>query len=65
MKLRDEHNQLNLKSLSNVLIGLADQALSFRRDVRDHDYPNKFYEELLMPEERRVGNIGLSETEML
>ena len=24
VKLKDEHNQLNLKSLSNILIGLAD-----------------------------------------
>jgi hypothetical protein len=56
---------MNLKTLSNVLIGLADQALSFRRDVRDHDYPTKFYEDLLMPEERRIGNIGLSDTELL
>lgn len=49
--------------MSNVLIGLADQALSFRRDVKDKDYPNKHYEDLLMPEERTEGYENVAEFE--
>lgn len=30
---------------------MAEQAQSFRRDVHGHDYPNKFYEDLLLPPE--------------
>lgn len=33
--------------------------------MRDKDYPNKFYEELLMPEEQRIGNVGVSDYERL
>jgi hypothetical protein len=42
---------------------LAQQSLSFRRDAKDLDYPNKFYEQLLMPEEQRLNNPAASETE--
>ena len=50
--LKETHNDFKLSSLSNVLVGLSEQALSQRRDVSDRDYPNKFYEQLLMPDER-------------
>ena len=33
------------------MTGLANQALSFRRDVNKRDYLNKFYEQYLMPTE--------------
>jgi hypothetical protein len=50
-----------------VLVGLAEQALSQRRDVVDCDYPNKFYEKLLMPDESYYQNDnqsrGLGEVE--
>ena len=36
-----------------------------RRDVNDKDYPSKFYENLLMPEERRLNNDRASEQEKL
>ena len=45
------HNDLQLGNLSEILVGLAEQALSFRRDALDNDYPTEFYEKLLMPEE--------------
>jgi hypothetical protein len=51
---------MSIGPLSDILVGLAEQSLSFRRDAKDKDYPNKFYEELLMPEERRLGNVGAS-----
>lgn len=36
-------------TMSSILVGVAEQALSFRRDVLGHDYPTEFYENLLMP----------------
>lgn len=56
----EDHNSMSIGPLSDILVGLAEQSLSFRRDAKDKDYPNKFYEELLMPEERRLGNVGAS-----
>lgn len=53
VKLLETHNDLNLASLSNSLIGLAEQTLSQRRDVADRDYPNEFYEKILGIEEER------------
>lgn len=50
---------MDLSSLSGTLVGLSQQCLSFRRDARDRDYPNKFYEDFLMPEERRPNNPAL------
>ena len=47
----ENHNDLQLGNLSQILVGLAEQALSFRRDALDKDYPTEFYEKLLMPEE--------------
>lgn len=54
----ENHNAMSLGHLSDILVGLAEQSLSFRRDAKDKDYPNKHYEELLMPEERRQENKG-------
>ena len=47
---------INLKTLSQTLVGLSEQALSFRRDVQRKDYLNKFYEDLLMPLEKKLYN---------
>jgi hypothetical protein len=47
---------MSLGNVSDILVGLAEQSLSFRRDAKDKDYPNKQYEDLLMPEERRQDN---------
>jgi len=54
---------MSLGNLSDILVGLAEQSLSFRRDAKDKDYPNKFYEDLLMPEERRAENPGAGQVE--
>ena len=50
----DRHAQMTLQALSSTLIGLEKQALSFRRDIIDHDYPSEFYEKLMHPEELTV-----------
>jgi|688.fasta_scaffold58716_6 hypothetical protein len=42
---------MNAYTMSSTIIGVAEQALSFRRDAVGYDYPTKFYEELLMPPE--------------
>ena len=60
-----------MSTLSSVIVGAQQQALSFRREVQDNDYPNKFYKEYLMhdemfekmidenlPEDRRVVEQG-------
>lgn len=47
--LEENHNLLNLATLSQTLVGLQSQALSYRRDVVLKDYLNKFYEQYLMP----------------
>lgn len=52
----ENHNDMSLGNVSDILVGLAEQSLSFRRDAKDKDYPNKQYEDLLMPEERRQDN---------
>jgi len=55
--LEENQNIINLKSLSQSLVGLAEQALSYRRDIQGRDYLNTFYEDLLMPlEKRSFGN---------
>lgn len=51
----ERHNDMRLYFISDILVGLAEQSLSARRDALDKDYPNEFYEQLLMPEEK-VGN---------
>lgn len=52
--LEENQNVINLKTLSQTLVGLSEQALSFRRDVVRKDYLNKFYEDYLMPLEKQV-----------
>jgi hypothetical protein len=42
---------MNAYTMSSTIVGVAQQALSFRRDAVGYDYPTKFYEELLMPPE--------------
>jgi hypothetical protein len=54
--LTETQNLLTLKTLSQTLIGLSEQALSFRRDVHRRDYLNKFYEDYLMPLEKKPYN---------
>jgi hypothetical protein len=51
--LEEQQNEITLKTFSQTLVGLAEQALSFRRDVVDRDYLNKFYEDYLMPQENK------------
>lgn len=50
--LQENQNIINLKTLSQSLVGLSQQALSYRRDVQGKDYLNKFYEDYLMPLEK-------------
>lgn len=52
--MKERHNDLKLGFLSDILVGLAEQAQSYRRDACDKDYPNKFYEDLVKPEESRM-----------
>lgn len=60
----EKNNELSLGNLSEILVGLSEQALSFRRDAVDRDYPNEFYEKLLMPEEfRPTESTNMSEAE--
>jgi len=54
--LEENQNVISLKTLSQTLIGLSEQALSYRRDVTRTDYLNKFYEQYLMPMEQKVLN---------
>lgn len=50
----DEYSQMRLHTLSSTLVGIQKQAMSFRRDAVDKDYPSEFYEKLLMPEEEYI-----------
>lgn len=47
--IEENQNVISLKTLSQSLVGLAEQALSYRRDAVGKDYLNKFYEEYLHP----------------
>ena len=47
----DLFDEMRLHTLSSTLVGIEKQALSYRRDIVDKDYPTEFYEKLLMPEE--------------
>jgi len=47
----EHHNQINLSTISSVIVGAQQQALSFRREVQDNDYPNQFYKEYLLHDE--------------
>jgi hypothetical protein len=42
--LDETHDYISLASLSQTLIGLNQQALSFRLEANGHDYLNPFYE---------------------
>ena len=42
---------MRLHTLSSILVGIEKQALSYRRDISDKDYPSEFYEKLLNPED--------------
>lgn len=52
--LEENQNVINLRTLSQTLTGLSEQALSYRRDVNKQDYLNKFYEQYLMPLEDKA-----------
>jgi hypothetical protein len=55
--MEENQNLINLKYLSQSLIGLSEQALSYRRDVHNKDYLNKVQEDYLMPlEKHQFGN---------
>lgn len=41
--LNEDHNQINLTSLSEILYGLRKQSLLYRKDVQKKDYLNEFY----------------------
>ena len=43
--LNESHDQISLSSLSQCLIGLQKQALSYRKDAKQRDYLHKEYEE--------------------
>lgn len=47
----DRNVELNLHTLSSALIGIEKQAMSFRRDIKDDDYPTEFYQKLLNAED--------------
>ena len=47
----DKYAEMRLHTLSSTLVGIQKQAMSYRRDIVDRDYPTEFYEKLLMPEE--------------
>jgi len=40
--------------MSSVIVGAQQQALSFRREVSDHDYPNDFYRNYLLYEDNHM-----------
>jgi hypothetical protein len=47
VSLEEDHDKISVSSLSNSIIGLSQQALSFRRDATGKDYLHKFYEDHL------------------
>jgi hypothetical protein len=47
--LKEDQTIISLSTLSKTLVGLSEQALSFRRDTNKKDYLHKFYEQYLMP----------------
>lgn len=48
---QEKQNKMRLYFISDILTGLAEQAQSQRRCALDKDYPNEYYEKMLMPEE--------------
>ena len=51
----DQYAEMRLHTLSSTLVGIQKQAMSYRRDIVDRDYPTEFYEKLLSPEEEWLG----------
>ena len=43
--MSEDSERLSLSALSNALIGLHDQAMSYRPEAHSRDYLNEFYEE--------------------
>jgi len=56
VSLEEMHDRISLGSLSQSLIGLSRQALSYRREAQDQDYLHKFYEERATPGEIKDGD---------
>ena len=52
----DTFSDMRLHTLSSTLVGVEKQAMSYRRDIVDHDFPTEFYEKLLSPEEEWLNN---------
>lgn len=55
--LDEAHNKISLSSLSQALVGLASQALSFRREPNGKDYLHEYYEQLALEGEKRIGRL--------
>ncbi len=50
----DTYAEIDLLTYSSTLIGLEKQALSYRRDTADKDYPTEFYEQLINSDEHNL-----------
>ena len=48
------HDKISLSSLSQALVGLASQALSFRREPNGKDYLHEYYEQLALEAEKQA-----------
>lgn len=46
--------------MSSVIVGAHQQALSYRREVSDHDYPNDFYRNYLLHHDTHFKNMDPS-----
>ena len=57
ISLDEEHDKISLSSLSQTLVGLHSQCLSYRRESNDRDYLHEFYEELAMEQENAMEKI--------
>ena len=47
LNLKEDHDKISLSSLSQTLVGLQRQALSYRREARDRDYLNEAYKNMV------------------
>ena len=47
----DRYAHMRIHTLSSTLVGLEKQALSYRRDIVDDDYPTEWYRKIMLPEE--------------
>ena len=52
--LDEAHDKISLSSLSQTLVGLASQALSFRREPNGKDYLHEYYEQLALETEKQA-----------